>query len=48
MSLAAENPDYGIKSLFDTIKSGEFPSWTLYVVSTQTSPVVAEPQTNFI
>lgn len=30
--LGGEDPDYGIRSLFDTIEKGEFPSWTIYVV----------------
>ncbi|KDR70275.1 hypothetical protein GALMADRAFT_255177 [Galerina marginata CBS 339.88] len=29
--IAGENPEYGIESLFNTIESGKFPSWTVYV-----------------
>ncbi|KAJ2927975.1 hypothetical protein H1R20_g9129, partial [Candolleomyces eurysporus] len=29
--LAGENPDYGIQKLFETIESGNYPSWTVYV-----------------
>jgi len=28
--LAGTNPDYGIQDLFETIESGQFPSWTVY------------------
>ena len=28
-----ENPDYGTEELFTDIESGEFPTWTLFVVS---------------
>ena len=31
--LAGENPDYGIESLFNAIESGNYPSWTVYIVS---------------
>lgn len=31
--LSADDPDFGIKSLFEDIESGNFPSWTVYVVS---------------
>lgn len=31
--LAGENPDYGIENLFNAIKSGNYPSWTVYIVS---------------
>ncbi|KAG2097734.1 catalase-like domain-containing protein [Suillus discolor] len=30
-NLSADNPDYGIQSLFETIDAGKFPSWTVYV-----------------
>jgi len=30
--LAGANPDYGTEELFNTIESGNFPSWTVYVV----------------
>lgn len=30
--LAGENPDYATESLFETIESGNFPSWTVYIV----------------
>ncbi|KAF8737458.1 hypothetical protein AX14_012844 [Amanita brunnescens Koide BX004] len=29
--LAGENPDYGTESLFNAIKSGNYPSWTVYI-----------------
>ncbi|KAF9004656.1 catalase [Cyathus striatus] len=29
--LAGENPDYGIESLFNSIESGKFPSWSVYI-----------------
>ncbi|KAF8737448.1 hypothetical protein AX14_012838 [Amanita brunnescens Koide BX004] len=29
--LAGENPDYGIQLLVNAIKSGNFPSWTVYI-----------------
>ena len=29
--IAGENPDYHRQDLFDAIRSGEFPSWTLYM-----------------
>ncbi|KAG2068674.1 catalase-domain-containing protein [Suillus decipiens] len=29
--LSADNPDYGIQSLFETIDAGKFPSWTVYI-----------------
>lgn len=31
--LAGENPDYGTQSLFEAIESGNYPSWTVYIVS---------------
>ena len=31
--LAGENPDYGIEKLFNAIESGEYPSWTVYIVN---------------
>ena len=31
--LSGENPDYGIENLFNTIESGRYPSWTVYIVS---------------
>lgn len=31
--LAGENPDYGIEKLFNAIDSGDYPSWTVYIVS---------------
>jgi catalase len=31
--LAGENPDYGIENLFNAIKAGDYPSWTVYIVS---------------
>lgn len=30
--IAGENPEYGIESLFNAIQSGNFPSWTVYIV----------------
>ena len=30
--LAGENPDYGIQLLYNAIESGNFPSWTVYIV----------------
>lgn len=30
--LAGENPDFGIQSLFETIESGNFPTWNVYIV----------------
>ncbi|KIJ53411.1 hypothetical protein M422DRAFT_155306 [Sphaerobolus stellatus SS14] len=30
-TLAGENPDYGIQDLFESIESGNYPSWTVYV-----------------
>jgi catalase len=32
--LAGENPDYGIQKLFEAIESGNYPSWTVYIVNT--------------
>lgn len=32
--LAGEDPEYGIKELFEAIQSGQYPSWTVYIVST--------------
>ncbi|KAL4080050.1 catalase-like domain-containing protein [Scleroderma yunnanense] len=29
--LSGEQPDYGIRSLFETIEAGQLPSWTVYV-----------------
>ncbi|KAF8634071.1 hypothetical protein AX17_004333 [Amanita inopinata Kibby_2008] len=29
--LAGENPEYGIEALFNTIDSGNFPTWTVYI-----------------
>ncbi|TFK24096.1 catalase [Coprinopsis marcescibilis] len=29
--IAGENPEYGIQSLFESIESGNFPSWTVYI-----------------
>lgn len=34
--LAGEQPDYGIKALFETIEAGKYPSWTVYIVRTYT------------
>ena len=31
--LAGENPDYGIESLFNAIESGNYPTWTVCIVS---------------
>jgi len=31
--LAGDNPDYGTQQLFEDIEAGNFPSWTVYVVS---------------
>lgn len=31
--LAGENPDYGIESLFNAIEAGDYPTWTVYIVS---------------
>ncbi len=31
--LAGENPDYSTEQLFNTIEKGEYPSWTVYIVS---------------
>jgi catalase len=39
--LSGSNPDYGIQTLFEDIEKGEYPSWTVYVVSrprSQTMP----------
>jgi len=33
--LAGENPDYATQQLFEDIEAGNFPSWTVYVVSNQ-------------
>jgi catalase len=33
VKLAGENPDYGIRKLFETIENKQYPSWTVYVVS---------------
>jgi catalase len=30
--LAGSNPDYGTQTLFEAIESGNFPSWTVYIV----------------
>ncbi len=32
--LAGEDPDFGIKSLFNDIEAGKYPSYTVYIVST--------------
>jgi catalase len=32
LRLSAENPDYGIQSLFEAIENKRYPSWTVYVV----------------
>ena len=29
--LAGDNPDYGIQTLFESIESGRYPSWTVYI-----------------
>jgi len=29
--LAGEDPEYGIKELFEAIQSGQYPSWTVYI-----------------
>ena len=31
-TLAGENPDYGIQTLFEDIEAGKYPTWTVYVV----------------
>jgi catalase len=31
--IGGENPDYGIQSLFEVIERGDYPTWTVYVVS---------------
>ena len=31
--LAGENPDYGIEKLFNDIENGNYPTWTVYIVS---------------
>ena len=33
--IAGDNPDIGIQLLFEDIKKGNYPSWTVYVVRTQ-------------
>ena len=30
--LAGEDPDFGIRNLFEDIEKGDYPSWTVYVV----------------
>ena len=32
LRLSAENPDYGIQALFESIENKRYPSWTVYVV----------------
>ena len=32
--LAGSNPEYGIQGLFEAIENEQYPSWTVYVVST--------------
>jgi catalase len=33
--LAGENPDYGVQGMYEAIENKKYPSWTVYVVSTQ-------------